>query len=762
MSRGIPAAGPAVRVRVRGVTRALIALLLMVGSGLLLVALVEEGVASAEPAGAGDGTPLAASPAAGAAGEVVVSPELADLQALGVVGPVPGVGALEAGGAGQRRPDPPPAAAQLPYFWPGPRRLAVQGRPREHPGGGADDGLDDPDLLLAGIPIELTLNAGRPQELIHAGLARAMLYGLGYRQRNIFSTLIRGRVDVLDEVPSMFFLDAFTQRVIEGADIYSGADWMYAVYAARVAASAYVMHGTNLGIGYLLSRGDPAPPSRRLDILQDPGLTFIAPRNPSVVSLIAGGQIALGGWLKTRLHRDRALPYANDVPHYFENLAYDGAAHFIPAAVFMGGLDAWLRWRQGGGRIGYLQWLQESRVFRESRTWEELRLWPAWARLSPLAYGLRAGLAYATARVLSVLVTDPPPGAVGDWMRRWTQAVGQVIAAPSREAPLELAASLLLNAGYWAGLTTLEGLGNAALLVPLSVYRLGVSAGIGVAGLLGGREWAQWLAGAPGLALMGQESKVDVVVAESRMGYASRHLVRYFVPGGAAEPPPAHRPPAQEPPAPAPAPPAGQELVAQAGPQAPELRVPPVLLGDVADRVGSAPATTGSRDPRSVNPRGGTRFPDRAPSAVLAADLAVTPPPAVPAGGRRAALPPDPGFGSSSTMAGLPWWTDSEPRTQAVTPAVEQGGTAEPPVPAGDLTAAVAPRPSAPPSAVRTAGVPAGSWHIGRMEATVTGESGEQQVVVLPPLQPSDDAPPPVDASLTGQDGGEREGDGSG
>src|SRR4029450_14119762 len=84
------------------------------------------------------------------------------------------------------------------------------------------------------------------------------------------------------------------------------------------------------------------------------------------------------------------------------------------------------------------------------------------------------------------------------------QAVGQVIAAPSRAAPLELAASLLLNAGYWAGLTTLEGLGNAALLVPLSVYRLGVSAGIGVAGLLGGRGGGQWGAGAPGVARVGR------------------------------------------------------------------------------------------------------------------------------------------------------------------------------------------------------------------------------------------------------------------
>src|SRR4029450_10640593 len=97
-----------------------------------------------------------------------------------------------------------------------------------------------------------------------------------------------------------------------------------------------------------------------------------------------------------------------------------------------------------------------------------------------------------------------------------------------------------------------------------------------------------------------------------------------------------------------------------------------------------------SRDPRSVNPRSGTRFPDRAPSTVLAAGLGVPPPPAVPAGGRRAALPPDPGFGSSSTLAGLPWWTDSEPRTQAVTPAVGQGGTAEAPVPPGDPNARVA------------------------------------------------------------------------
>src|SRR4029450_10951253 len=99
---------------------------------------------------------------------------------------------------------------------------------------------------------------------------------------------------------------------------------------------------------------------------------------------------------------------------------------------------------------------------------------------------------------------------------------------------------------------------------------------------------------------------------------------------GPAQQPPAQQPPAHQPPVPAPAAPAGQELVAQAGPQAPELRVPPALRGDVADRRESAPATPRSGDSRSVHPRGGTRFPDRAPTTISAADLQGTAPPAAP------------------------------------------------------------------------------------------------------------------------------------
>jgi len=768
----------------------LTALLLMVGSGLLLVALVEEGVASAEPAAAGSGTPRTASRPATASGVVdgVVSPELADLQALqtlGVGGLAPGVGALEAGGAGQRRPDTPQVAAQLPYFWPGPRRITVQGQPREQPGGPAG-GPDAPDPLLAGIP-GLDVSLGGPQEWIHAGLARSVLFGMGYRQETFLRTFASrsmfGRsvapMDLIDEVPGMFLFDALTQGAIRRT--HGDGDWTSARdEAVGLAALAYGMHWGNRAWGRLVDVfsvwADPSMATVRFSTLRDRDLFMFAPRNPSVISLIAGGQVFLDGWRKTKLQRNGILPYADNDPHYLANLVYDGAAHFIPAAVFMGGLDSWLRWRlhfdrirylqwlpesrvfRQTTRIGYLQWLQESRAFRQTTEWAELRAWPAWARLSPLAYGLRAGLVYAAARVGSVLVTDPPPGAMGDLIRWFTQETGRVMAAPSREAPLELTASLLLNAGHWAGLTTLEALSNAAFLVPLTVYRLGLSAGIGAAELLGAHKLAQGLASAPGLGLMGQDAKVASVVAESRMGYASKHLVGHFIPRGPAQRPPAHQPPALEPPVPAPTPPAGGELVAQAGPPTPAPRVPAPPRSDPADQGTPGPATSRSGDSRSVHPRGGTRFPDRAPTTISAADLPVTPP-ASPTTGRRAPLPPDPGFGSSATLASLPWSTDTQLQPQAEAPAAQQsGGTAEPPVLAGELTLASTPRPTAQPDAGRMAGVPAGRWHIGGMEATVTGEDGERQVVVLPPLQPSDAAPPPVDAGLTGQERGERDG----
>ncbi|HKE97494.1 MAG TPA: hypothetical protein VKG45_00975 [Actinomycetes bacterium] len=603
--------GPATSRALAGAARSLAASLLL--GGLLLLAgvflmVVWVGRASAAAGGMAVAGRSSTPPAAGTQGGAPVS-ELQALEALGALDPslVPEglrAAALAGGLAGERAGSGPggqsrgSAPLPVPLSWAVPQVRIERGLPRPRPEGPGDgDPMDGnagaaPVALLpvqpssdlaalrarplgAGFPgfpglagvagdpgtgarlAAASTTSGAVTHSTHSAWVQALLYAALHRKfaRDLGFT----RPNPFDELPGLMVADTLTQLAISNPEVaqsYRAALETWALITASVFAMNWANQKTFLDrrvmdTGYRLSRIWTAMGGASL-----PDFPFFAPRSPLAVSLIAGGQIVLDGPLKHSL-----LPPPDTALHYWENWLYDMGAHFLPTLAVMGTLDYYARggyglaasppvrgWvsRLSWGAVDLTRWYMTS---RQSPGWlSAIRRW------SEIRYALTAAGLAAFGKGVSELIAHPPPGYLGSVLREMSAVVDRIRWAPSRERPLELAASLALNLVEWAWLTGWEGVrygvqvvGSPVMVALGSVEALERMVQVGrltVAAVNGDREGMRRAADHPSLEFVPSDVKVRSVVAESRMRWAVRGLAAWVAPA---------RPAGQPPPGPAPA-----------------------------------------------------------------------------------------------------------------------------------------------------------------------------------------------------------------
>ncbi|HKE97682.1 MAG TPA: hypothetical protein VKG45_01940 [Actinomycetes bacterium] len=266
---------------------------------------------------------------------------------------------------------------------------------------------------------------------------------------------------------------------------------------------------------------------------------------------------------------------------YAKNLGYDMAAHFLATATVMGRHDYWLRtgiFQQNASARALRLAIERARAgqrrtipfwppatleavsaqLRGTWRWSPAALHrlfpdrvPAWARWPALRYGIVAGLVAAAAKGASELLWDPPPGRLGDRIRRLTRAAEELAARPSPDSLVELAASAALNSARWWGLTGLEALRNSDPL--LAAQRLVLAGRIGYAAWDGDAATARRLAGDPALDLISPEVKARSELAAARARRSLREARASLLPTGPARSPGLDPAPGQdEPPDPGP------------------------------------------------------------------------------------------------------------------------------------------------------------------------------------------------------------------
>lgn len=495
------------------------AALLLLGGVLLIVTLVLQGIAAAEPAAREDredpDTATGRGPHGGPAGSQALSGR------LGVAAEPP----APAGREGSRAP----ALPVPPVGWvppPEPFRLARGQRPAD-PGRQDADGTGPPDQAAAVQPAADGRAPGKHPYL--PATMQPSLHAILNRGGGLFVGYINQA-----EAPALMVLDSLTQRMFGWAPTGDPtADTI--LHAATISSLMYGLHRLHFGVNRRMVLSGRWREPRQF-----------APEEWRMHAQVSIAQIGFEVLVKKLLQDAEWLPTPVDTVggravwassgDYWWNLGYD--------VFFQGFLSGAIT-----GRISALPDIPAVAAERGGRPLAEVRergIFPFyyWSRLK---YAVIVGTAAAVAQLVSRVLTDPPPpddpvGAALAPARHAFQAVLRTRLAPDEDSLEDLVASRRLNDLEASAAVPLSLLARSAMYAE---ERLILSARALFHAAIGDRRTASALVAQPAFTLVDPEARDAARAARERADRARQKiadLVRRRAP--APTPPAAGSPPA--------------------------------------------------------------------------------------------------------------------------------------------------------------------------------------------------------------------------